>query len=75
MSEFVLVLFLCPLLVLIASVIGYIIFRKWYFIPLVTLITFTILMFTYFNESFFIWVIIYTVISCIVSLIMKKFTS
>lgn len=74
MSEFVLVLFFCPLLVLIASVIGYFILKKWYITPLVTLVIFTILMFTVFNESFFIWVIIYTVISFIVSLFMKKFT-
>lgn len=69
--EFILVLFICPIAVLIASIIGYPLIKKWFVMPIVTLIVFTILTFTVFNESFFFWVIIYTILSIIVSLIMK----
>ncbi len=72
MSEFTIVFFLCPLLVLLASIVGYIVFKKWFVMPLAIFVVFTILTFTIFNQSFFIWVIIYTVLSLIVSLIMKK---
>ena len=69
--EFILILFLCPLAVVIASIIGFLLIKKWYVMPTVTLILFTILTFTVFNETFFFWVIVYTIISIIVSLFMK----
>lgn len=69
--EFILILFLCPLAVVIASIIGFLLIKKWYVMPTVTLILFTILAFTVFNETFFFWVIVYTIISIIVSLFIK----
>ena len=69
--EFILVLLICPIAVLIASIIGYSLVKKWFVMPIVTFVVFTILTFTLFNETFFFWVIIYTILSIIVSLIMK----
>ncbi|MCC3359473.1 DUF2651 family protein [Bacillus sp. REN16] len=69
--EFILVLFICPIIVLIASIFGFLVVRRWFVMPLLTFIVFAILTFTVFNESFFVWVIVYTIISVIVSLIMK----
>lgn len=69
--EFLLVLFICPIIVLTASIIGYPITKKWFVVPTVTFILFTILTFTVFNKTFFFWVIVYTILSIIVSLIMK----
>ncbi|MGG4534420.1 DUF2651 family protein [Aneurinibacillus migulanus] len=69
--EFLLVLFICPIIVIVASIIGIFLFKKWFVIPLLTFIVFTILTFTIFNESFFIWVVVYTILSIIVSLMMK----
>ncbi|MER2120093.1 MAG: DUF2651 family protein [Solibacillus sp.] len=69
--EFILILFLCPFAVVIASIIGFLLIKKWYVMPTVTLILFTILTFTVFNETFFFWVVVYTIISIIVSLFMK----
>jgi Na+/H+ antiporter NhaC len=69
--EFLLVLFICPIIVLVASIIGFFLVRRWFVVPLLTFVVFTILTFTVFNESFFIWVAIYTILSVIVSLIMK----
>lgn len=69
--EFILILFLCPLAVIIASIIGFLIIKKWFVMPTVTLILFTILTFTVFNETFFFCAVVYTIISSIVSLYMK----
>lgn len=51
--EFILILFLCPLAVVLASIIGLLLIKKWYVMPTVTLILFTILTFPVFNETFF----------------------
>lgn len=69
--EFILVLLICPIAVIIASMIGYSLVKKWFVTPIVTFIVFTILTFTLFNETFFFWVVIYTILSIIVSFNMK----
>ena len=72
--EFTLVFVLCPSIVLVASIIGYLVVKKWFILPLLTFIVFTILTFTVFNESFFFWVVVYTILSLIISFIMKAIT-
>ncbi|PMC37464.1 hypothetical protein CJ195_11980 [Bacillus sp. UMB0899] len=52
--EFFLVLLICPFIVLVASIIGFILVRRWFVMPLLTLVVFTILTFSVFNASFFI---------------------
>lgn len=69
--EFIFALFICPIIVIVASIIGYLLLKKWFVMPLLTFIVFTVLTFTYFNETFFIWVVVYTIISAVVTLIMK----
>ncbi|MED3576065.1 DUF2651 family protein [Cytobacillus praedii] len=70
--EFLLVLFIFPVIVLVASIIGFFLSgRRWFVMPLVTFVVFTILTFTVFNESFVIWVIVYIILSVIVSFPMK----
>ncbi|KPB06239.1 DUF2651 family protein [Bacillus sp. CHD6a] len=69
--EFLLVLFIFPAAVIVASIIGILLFKKWFIVPALTLVVFAILMFTLFNESFFIWVVVYTILSVIISLIVK----
>ena len=66
------VMFILPLLIIIASILGYVWLKQWTIVPLLTFILFTTLTFTLFNDSFFVWAIIYTVISLITSLIMCK---
>ena len=66
------VMFILPLLIVIASIFGYVWLKQWTIVPLLTFILFTILTFTLFNDDFFVWAIIYTVISLITSLIMCK---
>lgn len=69
--EFLLVLFICPIIVLTVSIIGYLVTKKWFVVPTITFILFTVLTFTVFNKTFFFWVLVYTILSIIVSLIMK----
>ncbi len=69
--EVVSIIFLFPLLALITSIIGYIYFKRWIVMPLVIFLIFLLYMFTNYNKTFFFWVIVYTVISLIVSIIMK----
>lgn len=70
--EFLLVLFICPSIVLVASIIVFFfVGRRWFVMPLLTFVVFIILTFTVFNETFFIWVVVYTILSVIVSLLMK----
>lgn len=69
--EFLLVLLVSPIIVIVASIIGMFLFKKWFVLPLSTFVIFSILTFTVFNESFIIWVVVYTIISIIISLIMK----
>ena len=66
------VMFILPLLIIIVSILGYVWLKQWTIVPLLTFILFTILTFTLFNDSFFVWAIIYTIISLITSLIMCK---
>ena len=69
--EFLFALFICPIIVFTASIIGYQITKKWFIVPAITFILFTVLTFTVFNKTFFFWVLVYTILSIIVSLIMK----
>lgn len=69
--EFLMVFLIYPIIVLAASVIGFLVIRRWFVMPLLTFVVFTLLTFTVLNESFFIWVVVYTILSVIVSLIMK----
>lgn len=70
--EFILILFLYPAIVIAASIPGTLIFKKWYVIPLATFVVFTILTFAVFNESFFIWTVVYTLLSLGISFLTAK---
>ncbi len=68
---FAVVFLLFPILVVITSVIGYLLLKKWFVVLLLTFVIFTVLTFTVFDTTFFIWVIIFTLLSAILSLLMK----
>ncbi|UOY93103.1 YbeF family protein [Ectobacillus sp. JY-23] len=69
--EFLLVLFIFPILVVGASIAGYIILKKWYVVPLAVFGFFLMLTLILFNTTFFFWVFVYTALALLVSLIMK----
>ena len=62
-------IFILPLLIVITSILGYVWLKQWTIIPLLTFSLFTILTSTLFNDNFFVWAIIYTVLSLLTSLI------
>ena len=62
--------FILPLLIVIASIFGYVWSKQWTLVPLLTFILFTILTFTLFNDNFFIWALLYTILSLITSAIL-----
>ncbi|MEH7108846.1 DUF2651 family protein, partial [Bacillus sp. JJ1764] len=65
--EFSLILLIFPIVVVVSSIIGFLFFRKWFVMPLLTFVVFALLMMSIFNESFLIWLILYTILSIIVS--------
>lgn len=73
MNLIILVFFIFPIIVFVASILVYKLVMKWYVAPLLTFVLFAILTFTIFNETFFYWVVVYTILSAMISLVMKKF--
>jgi hypothetical protein len=71
--EFLLILIIFPAFVLLMSVFGYLLTKKSYVTPSIVFVLFSFLMLLFLNETFFIWVIGYTVFSIIISLIMSFF--
>nr|WP_231847020.1 DUF2651 family protein [Oceanobacillus iheyensis] len=67
------VLIVYPIFVILASVFGYFLFRKWFVFPSITLIVFMSLTIFVYNSSFLIWTLIYTMLSLTFSLIIDYF--
>ncbi len=61
-----------PILVILASIMSFKVIQKWYVMPLVTLVFFSAFTFAFLSKTFFLWVLMYVVISIIVGLIMKN---
>ncbi|MDI7741299.1 DUF2651 family protein [Lysinibacillus fusiformis] len=70
--EFLLIFFICPIIVVVATIIGFFLVRRWFVMPLLTFAVCTILTFTIFNETFFFWVVVYTILSVIVSFMLAS---
>ncbi|MFD2215826.1 DUF2651 family protein [Metabacillus endolithicus] len=71
--EFQLIFLVFPITVLVISIVGYSVTKKTYVTPAILFVLFTFLMLLLFNESFFIWVLLYTLLSVIVTMIMYLF--
>ncbi|WP_367617650.1 DUF2651 family protein [Salirhabdus salicampi] len=67
--EFLLILLTFPVLVIVVTIIGSFFVNHWIVIPLIVLFLSTLLMFIFFNVTFFMWVLLYTLISFIISFI------
>ncbi|MBD8035986.1 DUF2651 family protein [Solibacillus sp. A46] len=66
--EFLLVFLILPIIIYTVSSISYLLFKKWFIAPLIVFSVLTILTFTTFGETFFFWVIIFTIFSIITSI-------
>lgn len=69
--EFALVLIIFPVSTMLLSMIITGLGKKFYIMPIITFIVFLILTHTVFNQSFFIWTIVYTIMSLVVSITIK----
>lgn len=67
--EFAMVLFIFPVLSLLFGIIGQMIIKRIYIVVGITFLVWLIATFTIFNESFMIWVFIYSALTLIGSLI------
>ena len=63
--EFIMALLVFPLLSLLFGIIGQILIKKTYIVVGITFLVWLIATFTIFNESFLIWVFIYSILSLI----------
>lgn len=63
--EFLMVLFVFPLLSFLFGIIGQILIKKVYIVGGITFLGWLIATFTIFNDSFLIWVFIYSMLSLI----------
>gem|GEM_PF-3218053 len=68
--ELNILLFLFAGIVLISSIIGFVLTKKIYVTPAIIFVLFSFLMLFFFNETFFVWVLIYTCFSIFITLIM-----
>ncbi|MFC0271036.1 DUF2651 family protein [Metabacillus herbersteinensis] len=60
-----------PLLVFLATVIGYLLTKKVVVPPAIIFVVFSFISLLFFNETFFVWVITYTVLSVTITLLTK----
>ena len=69
------VLFVLPAVAFLLGGLGYFIFKNLYIGPLFVLITASISVYTVFNSSFWIWVVIYTLASLLAGLFVTQLFS
>ncbi|UOR12858.1 DUF2651 family protein [Halobacillus amylolyticus] len=70
-----LVIFVLPVVSLILGAVGYFIFKNIYITPVIVAIAAIISTFVVFNSSFWIWVVIYTMLSLVSGFIVKLLSS
>jgi len=71
--EFLMVLFVFPFVSFIVGIIGQIVIKKIYIVVGITFLGWFIAAFTVFNDSFLIWVFIYTALSLLGSVLVYHF--
>ena len=67
--EFLMVLFVFPLISLLFGMVGQILIKKVYIVVGITFLGWLFATFTIFNESFLIWVFLYSILALIGSII------
>ena len=71
MMEFLMIFTIFPLLFILASVMGYILTKRIVVPPAIIFVAFSFISLLFFNETFFTWVITYTVLSVTITLLTK----
>ncbi len=73
--EFFMALFIFPLLSFLFGILGQILIKRTYMVGGITFLVWFIATFTIFNESFLIWVFIYSILALLGSLIGRSIKS
>lgn len=73
--EFFMALFIFPLLSFLFGILGQILIKRTYMVVGITFLVWFIATFTIFNESFLIWVFIYSILALLGSLIGRSIKS
>lgn len=73
--EFFMTLFIFPLLSFLFGILGQILIKRTYMVVGITFLVWFIATFTIFNESFLIWVFIYSILALLGSLIGRSIKS
>ncbi|NQD64413.1 DUF2651 family protein [Bacillus haikouensis] len=71
MNVFFMILILFPLLSVLIGIVGYIIFKNIFISPALVFIIAMIALFLIFNETFLIWVFLYTIVTLVSGMIVK----
>ncbi|MFD2614161.1 DUF2651 family protein [Paenibacillus gansuensis] len=69
------VLIIYPVIILLLSIVGYLLLKNAYIVPLLVFIFSVVLMFQAYNTTFLIWVFVYTVLSLVISFVSKRLYS
>ena len=70
--EFLMALFIFPLLSFLFGIISQVLIKKMYIVVGITLLGWLIATFTIFNESFLIWVFVYSILALIGSVLVRS---
>jgi hypothetical protein len=71
MNVFFMILILFPVLSVLIGIVGYIIFKNIFISPALVFIIAMIALFLIFNETFLIWVFLYTLVTLVSGMIVK----
>ncbi|APH03897.1 hypothetical protein A9C19_03480 [Bacillus weihaiensis] len=67
--EFLVIMIFFPIGVILLTLLGFYLTKKSYVTPSLIFVLFAFIMLLFFNESFFIWVVIYTILSIVTTLL------
>ncbi|OIU68600.1 DUF2651 family protein [Rossellomorea aquimaris] len=74
MNVFFIILILLPVISVILGIAGYAIFKNIFAAPAFVFISSMIALFLVFNETFLIWVFVYTLLALVTGVILKAFS-
>jgi hypothetical protein len=69
---FALIFIVFPVITLLLSIAGYFLMKNVYIVPFLVFLSTITMMYTVYNTTFLIWVVVYTLLSLIISVITKQ---
>ncbi|ANE45876.1 hypothetical protein SY83_05655 [Paenibacillus swuensis] len=69
------ILIIYPVIILLLSIVGYLLLKNAYIVPLLVFIFSVVIMYQFYNTTFLVWVFVYTLLSLIISVVSKRLYS